>query len=123
MTDHRDALTVVNTYLSSLVSSDHQAIVSLYAHDTSVEDPVGSDILRGPEAIKNFYHHATAAVKRAELLGDIRVAGNEVAFPFEITADLGAGIMKIQVIDVFHFNADGKVASMRAFWSQNNMKM
>ncbi len=62
MTDHRDALTVVNTYLSSLVSSDHKAIVSLYAHDSRVEDPVGSDILPVTEAIKNFYHHATAAL-------------------------------------------------------------
>ncbi|MCS5594505.1 MAG: nuclear transport factor 2 family protein [Porticoccaceae bacterium] len=123
MIDHHDALTAVNTYLSSLVSSDHQAIVSLYAHDATVEDPVGSDILRGTEAITSFYQHATAVLKGAELLGDIRVAGDEVAFPFEITADLGAGIMKVQVIDLFHFNTDEKVDSMRAFWDQNNMKM
>ncbi|HIG66509.1 MAG TPA: hypothetical protein EYQ44_01550 [Porticoccaceae bacterium] len=79
--------------------------------------------MRGTEAITSFYQHATAALKGAELLGDIRVAGDEVAFPFEITADLGAGIMKVQVIDLFHFNTDEKVDSMRAFWDQNNMKM
>ena len=29
--------------------------------------------------------------------------------------------MHIDVIDVFKFNADGKVSSMRAFWGPENM--
>ena len=123
MIEHHEALIVVETYLSCLVSSDHQAIVSLYANNAWIEDPVGSDILRGRDSITAFYQHAVKMVDGAELTGDIRVAGNEVAFPFEITAASGSGTMKIQIIDVFHFDEEGKVDSMRAFWSQSNIKL
>lgn len=123
MIEHHDALIAVKTYLSCLVSSDHQAIVSLYAKDAWIEDPVGSDILRGRDAITTFYKQAVQMVDGAELTGDIRVAGDEVAFPFEVTTASGSGTMSIQIIDVFHFNGEGKVDSMRAFWGQSNIKL
>ncbi len=123
MIEHQKALKAVNTYLSCLVNSDYQTIVSLYSDNATVEDPVGSDILRGGDAIKAFYEHAVTAVTEAKLTGDIRVSGDEVAFPFEITADLGSGSIKIQIIDIFRFDSEGKVDSMRAFWGQSNMQM
>lgn len=122
MIEHQKALKAVNTYLSCLVNSDYQMIVSLYSSDATVEDPVGSDILRGSHAIKEFYEHAVTAVTEARLTGDIRVSGDEVAFPFEITADLGSGSIKIQIIDIFRFDGEGKVDSMRAFWGQSNIQ-
>ena len=47
----------------------------------------------------------------------MRCAGNAAAFAFEVHV---AG-MKIEVIDVFEFDAEGKVVSMKAYWGQENI--
>jgi steroid delta-isomerase len=39
-----------------------------------------------------------------------------VAFPFRVVM----GEMKIEIIDVFTFNDDGKVINMKAYWGPDN---
>jgi steroid delta-isomerase len=41
-----------------------------------------------------------------------------VAFPFQVQMP---GVA-IDIIDVFEFNGEGKVNSMKAYWSGDNMK-
>ena len=43
---------------------------------------------------------------------------NSVAFPFQVKMP---GVV-IDIIDVFEFNDQGKVNSMKAYWSDDNMK-
>ncbi len=52
------------------------------------------------------------------LSGEPRCSGNSVAFPFQVQMP---GIA-IDIIDVFEFNAEWKVNSMKAYWSDGNMK-
>jgi steroid delta-isomerase len=47
----------------------------------------------------------------------MRVAGHEAAFMFTIPVGGEGGKMRIQPIDVMVFNAEGKIASMKAYWS------
>jgi steroid delta-isomerase len=54
------------------------------------------------------------------LTGPPRLAGDAVAFPF--TANVPAANIAIDIIDVFRFDANGKVASMQAFWGPANVR-
>lgn len=121
MLDRAVAQAAIDTYLSALVVGDVDAIVDLYDTQATVEDPVGSEVLQGSDAIRALYAKASGAIAEAALAGAIRCAGMEVAFPFRLVLDWGDKKMAMEVIDVFHFNEAGKVVSMRAFWGKENM--
>jgi steroid delta-isomerase len=111
----------VEQYIDSINSGDLDSIVALYAEDASIEDPVGSEILQGKEAIQAFYSQNVLQAKPyLELSGPVRVAGKEAAFPFQLTVKMADRTTHIAIIDVFRFNDAGKVASMRAFWGPEN---
>ncbi len=106
----------MQSYVKYLCESDVDGIMSLYSDDASVEDPVGTDAHCGTQAVRAFYAAAIPKL-RVELTGPIRVAGNECAMPMLAEVDLGDRTMYMDVIDVMKFDDDGKVVSMRAFWS------
>ena len=112
----------VEQYIASVSTGDLDSIVTLFATDATLEDPVGSDPISGHEAIRAFYARATKMGIKLEPTGPARLAGDEAAFPFRVTT-VGGPEMTIDVIDVFRFDASGKVASMRAYWGKENMKM
>lgn len=117
-TEHMKA--TVEHYMTCLREQNLEGICDMYAEDATVEDPVGSDIHVGAAAIREFYSQATGMQLLASLTGPVRCAANEAAFPFEIVLPSEGGNMLMQVIDVFKFNDDGKVSSMRAFWGSEN---
>jgi len=107
-------------YLSALTNKDLEALVALYAEGATVEDPVGTDKLSGKSAIREFYKKAISADVQAELTGEVRLSGMEVAFPF-VARILGAGV-ETHIIDTFRFNEEGEVIEMRAFWGSANTR-
>ena len=121
MINYEQALRVCETYIQSLVTNDVDAILDLYADDATVEDPVGSEARSGQDALRSFYAGAVTGVMAASLTGEPRLAGNEVAFPFQVIAGQPGEEIQINIIDVFRFNAEGKVDLMRAFWGSNNV--
>ena len=121
MIDYATAKRVCETYTRSLEASDLESLLDLFADDASIEDPVGTPLREGKEALRAFYVEACQGVAKAELTGSPRLAGNEVAFPFTVTAGTPEQEITINIIDVFRFNDAGKVATMRAFWGPDNM--
>ena len=119
--NYEDAAGVCETYIRSLVASDVEAILELFAEDAVVEDPVGSECRVGKAALRDFYSGAVRGIADAKMTGQPRLAANEVAFPFEVTAGQPGSEIVIAIIDVFRFNPEGKVDSMRAFWGSENM--
>jgi len=109
---------IVNRYIQAFEQSDINLIRDIYADDATVEDPVGSEPIKGMDAILEFYQKGLASGVKLSLTQEIRVAGNSVAFAF----DAKMPDMVIRPIDVFEVNAQGKVQSMRAYWSENNIK-
>jgi steroid delta-isomerase len=107
----------VATYIEAFDKADLDMIRNLFATDATVEDPVGTPIHQGTEAIATFYKSAFDMGVKLELNGKPRCAGNSVAFNFDVVM---TG-MKISPIDVFELNTEGKVQSMRAYWSADNM--
>ena len=113
-----EKIAMVHRYIEAFDKADINIIRDIYSVDARVEDPVGSEIHDGIEAICAFYEGALASGAKLVLTGEPRCAGNAVAFPFRAQAPG----MNVEVIDVFEFNHEGKVNSMRAYWGAENMK-
>lgn len=114
--DAAEKISVVDKYIEAFDKCSLDLIREIYADSAIVEDPVGSAGYDGIDAILKFYKDAFDMGAKLSLLGKPRCAGNCVAFPFQVVA----GGMKIEVIDVFEFNDDDKVISMKAYWGPEN---
>ncbi len=111
-----EKIAAVHKYVEAFETADINLIRELYADDAVVEDPVGTDPYEGMEAILAFYEPSLQAGAKLELTGSPRCTGNAVAFPFRAVI----GTMKIEIIDVFEFDDDGKIVSMKAYWGPEN---
>ncbi|GFG94938.1 nuclear transport factor 2 family protein [Mycobacterium timonense] len=105
----------VNRYLALVATGTADDIVTLYAADATIEDPIGADIRRGHDAIRGFYAGFQDAKKDTEL-AELRVSGSEAAFLWHLTLDAGDSRTRISPISTMSFDADAKITSMRAFW-------
>ncbi len=115
---HRTA--VIDAYLAAVSAGDLTAILAVYAPDATVEDPVGTEVHRGIDALRSFYGRAVAVPMSAERVGPVRVAGDEAAFAFVLRLpSLGR---EMDIIEVMTFDAHGRVVAMRAFWGRENVR-
>lgn len=121
MTD-RNLRKVAQDYIRLISTHDLDELLALYAENATLEDPVGSGQIQGHEAIRAFYANAFSMGIGAEATGEVRCTENAVAFPFQVTVQLGDNQMSIDVIDVFEFNESGKIQSMKAYWGPENSK-
>ena len=65
--DRVQAITdTVNRYIALLAGGDVDDLVSLYADDATVEDPVGGEVHIGSQAIKGFYSALAGLQREAE---------------------------------------------------------
>ena len=108
-------------YIALVGSGTADEIVALYADGATVEDPVGSDVLTGAEAIRGLLRRAWRASTRRPGCVALRIAGGEAAFHFEITTRVDGVSYTVAPVDVMTFDDDGQVTSMRAFWSDQDM--
>jgi steroid Delta-isomerase len=106
----------VNRYLETISQGRPDDIVALYADDATVEDPVGSDVHIGRQAIRGFYTTVEGVESKAELV-TLRALGNEAAFFWRLMI----GAMTIEIISTMTFADDGKITSMKAYWGPDNI--
>lgn len=107
---------VVKKYITAINTDNLDLIKEIYADNATVEDPVGTEQKEGIDAIVAFYKSFFGTGVKLELIGSIRCAGNAAAFPFKASM----GPTTLEVIDVFEFNKDYKVVSMKAYWGMEN---
>lgn len=111
----------VNRYLELVATGTADEIAGLYADDATVEDPVGGgEVHIGRQAIHGFYKNIEN-IPRATQLHSLRVCGHEAAFMFSITVGADEAKMRIDPIDVMVFNAEGKITTMKAYWSPTDV--
>jgi len=111
----------VHAYVAAFEAGSADQVADIYAQDATVEDPIGTPIHHGREAVRAFYAESMKTGAKLELLGPIRIAGDYACFPFAVKLDYDGGPKRIDVIDTFRFNEDNEVVEMRAFWGPNNM--
>jgi steroid delta-isomerase len=110
---------VFERYCELLTSGDFEGLVALYAEDGTVEDPVGSPVHRGREAIRAFYK-ASAGSVALELEGRPRLAANQGACAM-LARPKGASVV-IESLDTMIFDGDGLIREMRAYWSPDTIR-
>lgn len=106
-------------YCELLTAGDAEGIVALYAENGAVEDPIGSPLHRGRDAIRVFYTASAGSVS-LELEGRPRVAGNEGACGM-LARPKGAKVV-IETLDTMIFDEDGLIREMRAYWSPETIR-
>ncbi len=121
MPDSKKMTAAIHAYVEGFSNRDPGSIAALYAVDASVEDPIGSPLKHGREAILEFYTEAVMTGAQLTLQGPIRVGGNFAAFAFSVNLTFGGVHQRIDVIDTFCFNEANEITEMRAFWGPENM--
>ena len=121
MSTPEDNAKTVNRYLELAAEGRTDDIVDLYADDGTVEDPVGGEVHIGREAIRGFYSMIPAGNNETEMF-TLRSQGQEAAFYWALTVELGDNRVRIEIISTMTFNDDGKIASMKAYWGPENIK-
>jgi steroid delta-isomerase len=110
----------VNRYLESVSKGQPDEVAALYADDATVEDPVGGEVHIGRQAIRGFYGAIENVKAQTEVL-TLRALGSEAAFHWTLSLDFGGNGMRIDIISTMTFDDDCKIASMKAYWSQENV--
>jgi steroid Delta-isomerase len=120
MPTHEEMVGAVERYVAAFDNSDPAAVRDLFAANATVEDPVGTPPHVGHEAIHAFYARSMKTGARLKLEGPVRTVGDTAAFPFSVHLTLANGPARIDVIDLFTFDDDGKITSMRAYFGPAN---
>lgn len=121
MPSHEQMVAVVHAYVDAFANEDSEAITQLYAGDATVEDPVGAPLRCGINAIRDFYQMSVGTGAKLTLDGPVRTASNIAAFAFSVHVTLDGSPCRIDVIDTFTFDANGKITAMKAFWGPLNV--
>lgn len=110
-------------YVKLMSAGDADGIAALYRDDATLEDPIGAKLVRGKAAILDWYRKSAGKVK-LEITGPVRACGREAATPLQARAPAGPGkVSLIDIIDVMAFDEEGRIASMRAFWSGDSIRV
>lgn len=111
--DAAHKIKTVEKYMEAVSTDNLDLIREIYADNATVEDPVGTPPKEGIDAILAFYGSFKGFGVKLQLKDSVKCAGNAAAFPF--TAQIGP--RTLDVIDVFEFDNNGKVVSMKAYWT------
>lgn len=112
-------------YADRLNAGDLEGVLALYADDATLEDPVGSTVQHGKDAIRAFYAQAIASNAKLTIIGPQRgSAGNFAAMALQVEVTMpGMPKMLVGAIETMHFDESGKVVEMRAFWGPEDMSV
>ncbi len=118
----RDA---VLKYFASFASADVDAIVSLFAADAVVEDPIDGARVEGIDAIRKFFTGGFEFVGGGysfEPDGNVRIAGRHAACAAIATCENANPPFRLETLDVMTFNEAGRIVAMKAYWGPANMQ-
>lgn len=121
MVDERQMVGTVLKYIDGFARSDSAALADLFAEEATLEDPVGTPPLVGKAAIVSFYQRVVKNGAKLQLVGPVRVTGQHAAFAFESRVVYKGKPSKIDIIDVFRFDAEGKIIAMQAYFGPSNI--
>lgn len=114
-------LAAVDAYVAAFDAGNPQAVADLFAEGATVEDPVGAPAHKGKAAILAFYTQSMATGAKLKLEGPVRVCLPYAVFAFSVHLHWEGKDQRVDVIDTFKFNDDGKVVEMRAYFGPTNM--
>lgn len=111
----------VSDYVKYVGESAPDKVFGLFADGATVEDPIGTEIKTG-SAIHDFYAGIATMDRCESQLNWVRVAGDTAVFEFDLVTETGGLTFKVTPIDIMTFDAQGKIASMRAVWTSEDLQ-
>lgn len=116
--------------MAAVTAGDREAWLSLFAADGVVQDPVGVSPLdptglghRGIDAIGAFWDSTIAPNSVRFAIERSYASGSECANVGAVITTLPDGsVATAEGVFVYAVNADGKLASLRAFWEFDNLR-
>lgn len=104
-----------DAYLAAVGAGDPDAVMALYADEPTIEDPVGSDLRVGREAVRAFYAGLAGTKMTLTRMGPVTVVGDQAAFLFRLDVPVGDDTLVMASIDTMTFDDDGKILTMVAY--------
>ncbi|QQZ11404.1 nuclear transport factor 2 family protein [Heyndrickxia vini] len=109
-------------YVDAFNAKDVDRLISLFADDAKVEDPVGKPAKVGRQEIESFYRESMPG-STLELLAPPRGShSNAATITFAVHSQMGEHSIRIEVTDVMTFDSNGKIATMHAYWGPDDVQ-
>lgn len=107
----------VDAYVDGYTRADREAVISLFAPEAELHDPVGTPPHVGAEAIRNFWDQVRSITESIKLVPqEIVVCGNEAVMIMAIEAGSEGAGMRLNAVDVFEFDDAAKITLLKAYW-------
>jgi steroid delta-isomerase len=113
---------VLQRYAALMSAGDTDGIMSLYAPNARLRDPISGPEHIGQDAIRAWYQESfdnNGGAIEMRLEGAVRVAGKFGAAA--LTAIGGNGTLQVETLDVMGFDDDGLVVRMDAYRGPTNV--
>lgn len=116
--DRERAEDLFTAYAARHARNDLAGVMSLFAPDATVEDPVGSPVHVGLDSIEAFYAatHARNGTMRIERVGRLLVGGDELVVHVRAELDAPGAPPAMDVIYVITVDGAGRIRSLRAWY-------
>lgn len=124
MPDQAAVRATVDSYAERFSAGDRDGWVALFTADARQEDPVGTPVNIGHEAIGGFYDNMVGGfgVPQLSLSQEPIIVGNEAMVELNVVAGSGEGRVRIpRILDHMTFAEDGRIESLRAFWDPTSI--
>ncbi len=112
----------LDQYVATFSSHDRAGWLSLFTEDATDEDPVGTPVNTGHEAIGTFWDNTHALGDLSlEVIDEPIILGHEALLFIRavIAGPEPSGVPRI--VDHIRFADDGRIQSLRAFWDPATM--
>ena len=115
--------------MTAVEAGDREGWLALFADDAVVQDPIGVSALdptglghRGRDAIAAFYDGVIGPNDVRFTIRESWEAGDEVANVGRITTTMADGlVVSTDGVFCYRIDDDGKVASLRAYWTVDRL--
>lgn len=118
--------TGLETYIRAWATGDKALLLSVFAADGVLEDPVGTPPFAGHDNIARFWDFAHADSRRqvTPVLEEIRACGDQgiLRFTMQVRVPAENAGLDLSIVEHAQFNAEGKLCHLRAFWDENSVK-
>lgn len=104
-------------------AGDVEGILTLFADDAVVRDPVNAPAHHGKAALRAFFEAGFAAsggVNEMKLEGAVRIAGNQAAAAYVVRTVRSKPVYRVDTLDVMTFDDAGLITEMLAYWGPEN---
>jgi steroid delta-isomerase len=116
MATTEDIRNVIGQYVERVAAHQPDKVADLFADGATIEDPVGTDLKTGREAIVDFFAVIAAMEQTTAELQWCKVAADTAVFEFRLRVSTAGQGYEVSPVDIMVFDEEAKIVSMRAVW-------